>query len=97
MERIDRRAFLATGIRTGVVLAAGGTAAGIAAADPSRPPAEPAATADGSDDQVPRPPVGLLTTGSASPVGVDPDDVQFAWRVTDGRRRGAARPPTGSS
>jgi alpha-L-rhamnosidase len=86
MERIDRRAFLATGIRTGVVLAAGGTAAGIAAADPSRPPAEPAATADGSDDQGPRPPVGLLTTGSASPVGVDPDDTQFAWRVTDGRR-----------
>jgi hypothetical protein len=32
-----------------------------------------------------RSPDGLLVNGDVRPVGVDPDQVAFAWRVTDDR------------
>ena len=84
MERIDRRAFLAAGIRTGVVLAAAGTAADVAlGADRASPTTHPAPVPPGPG---PGPPEGLTTTGSTTAVGVDPDDTQFAWRVSDPRR-----------
>ena len=86
MDRIDRRTFLATGMKTGAALAAhgrgcrrrgrrrgaGGTASAAGAGSPRRGP--------------PGPPAGLTTTGVTDPVGVDPDDVLFAWHVGDARR-----------
>jgi alpha-L-rhamnosidase len=85
MERIDRRAFLAAGIRTGVVVAAGSAAAGVAAGA-GLPGTASARGAGPSSPGAPEPPTGLTTTGVAAPVGVDPDGVQFAWRVVDARR-----------
>ena len=83
MERIDRRAFLAAGVKTGVVLAAG-AAGGVAvegAVSPSAAEGAPSARRNG-----PGPPEGLTTTGVDGAVGVDPDDTLFAWRVSDPRR-----------
>ena len=80
MDRIDRRTFLATGIKTGAALAVIGGAAGVVV-DTARP-----ATASDAGDGSPGPPVRLATAGVTDPVGVDPDDVQFAWHVVDARR-----------
>jgi alpha-L-rhamnosidase len=78
LERSDRRTFLANGLKTGAVLAVSGVAtagedgaAGAAAAPSAGRPGRPAS---------------LRVNGVAAPVGVDPDDVSFAWRVTDPRR-----------
>ena len=85
MERIDRRAFLATGIKTGVVLAAGGFTAGVAAGAVGPSGTLTAAHPD-PHGSGPGRPQGLTTTGATGAVGVDPDTVQFAWRLTDSRR-----------
>ncbi|MGD0393578.1 MAG: family 78 glycoside hydrolase catalytic domain [Acidimicrobiales bacterium] len=83
MDRIDRRTFLATGIKTGAALAAiGAVADGVVDA---AAPASASGSRSPSQDP-PGPPTDLTTTGVAEPVGVDPDDVLFAWHVADGRR-----------
>ncbi len=84
MDRIDRRTFLATGIKTGAALAVIGVAAD-AVVDAAAPPIA-SAEGNGSAAQPPGPPNTLTTTGVTDPVGVDPDDVLFAWRVADARR-----------
>ncbi len=88
MDRIDRRTFLAAGIKTGAALAALGAVADVAVDIAAPPTAEAEGTAgEGSASSgPPGPPAHLTTTGVADPVGVDPDDVQFAWRLGDARR-----------
>ena len=80
MDRIDRRTFLATGIKTGAALAVIGGAAGVVV-DTAGP-----ATATDAGNGSPGPPRHLTVVGLSDPVGVDPDDVQFAWHVVDSRR-----------
>jgi alpha-L-rhamnosidase len=84
MDRIDRRTFLTTGMKAGAALAAAGVVSDAAvqgvSADASTAPS------GSSPDRAPGRPTLLSTTGVADPVGVDPDEVQFAWRVADGRR-----------
>jgi alpha-L-rhamnosidase len=90
MERTDRRTFLAGGLRTGAAVALSGAVAGRAAdaspasASPSRRGDQDATTGAGPA------PVRLLVNHVAAPVGVDPDDVHFAWQL-DGSRRGAGQ------
>ncbi len=85
MDRIDRRTFLATGIKTGATLAVIGAAAD--AVVDTAAPATASATRNGSTSHdPPGPPHSLTTTGVTDPVGVDPDDVLFAWRIADARR-----------
>ena len=83
MDRIDRRTFLATGLKTGAALAVVGGAAG--AVVEAAAPATASACGNGSD-RVRRAPDHLTAVGVTDPVGVDPDDVQFAWHVVDPRR-----------
>ena len=85
MDRIDRRTFLATGIKTGAALAVMGVVAD-EVVDALSPTAASAAGSGPASGGHPGPPLGLTTTGVAEPVGVDPDDVLFAWRVADDRR-----------
>ena len=85
MDRIDRRTFLATGIKTGAALAAIGAVAD-GAVDAAAPATASASGTNAPSQDPPGPPTNLTTTGVAGPVGVDPDDVQFAWHVADGRR-----------
>ena len=85
MDRIDRRTFLTTGVKAGAALAAVGLVSDAVVQGVT----VGASTATGGSSAAPGPPIGLSTTGvagSAGPVGVDPDDVQFAWQVADGRR-----------
>jgi alpha-L-rhamnosidase len=84
MGRSDRRTFLANGLKTGALLAASGAAVTAA------PDLASAATSGGR----PGPPTALTVNGVPAPIGVDPDDVNFAWQVSDARRgaqQGAAR------
>ena len=80
MDRFDRRTFLATGIKTGAALAVIGGATGVVV-DTAGP-----ATATDAGNGSPGPPRHLTVVGLTHPVGVDPDDVQFAWHVVDSRR-----------
>lgn len=57
-----------------------GLPSGIRAVDPAQ--ATPPASAAGS----PGAPAELTVNGSFEPLGVDPDDVAFAWKLTDSRR-----------
>jgi alpha-L-rhamnosidase len=85
MDRIDRRTFLTTGMKAGAALAA----VGLVSDAVEQEVTASASTASGGSSAAPGPPIGLGTTGvagSAGPVGVDPDDVQFAWQVADDRR-----------
>ncbi len=85
MDRIDRRTFLATGIKTGATLAVMGVVGDVVVE--AAAPVTASAEGNGSTSQgPPGPPTGLSTTGVTDPVGVDPDDVLFAWRVADARR-----------
>lgn len=86
MERLDRRTFLAGGLRVGTTLVVAGATAG-AAVDLARAQAKVGARVAGSGGNPggPAPPQALTTTGVSQPVGVDPDDVLFAWQVTDDR------------
>ncbi|MGP0031578.1 MAG: family 78 glycoside hydrolase catalytic domain [Acidimicrobiales bacterium] len=83
MKRIDRRTFLTDGLKVGAAVTASGVLAD-RALEQVRPAsaAGPAARARGG----PGPPTRLTTTGAPAPLGVDPDDVLFAWQVTDDRR-----------
>ena len=83
MDRIDRRTFLATGIKTGAALAVIGGATG--ALVETAAPATATGAGSGSQGSVGAPD-HLYAVGVTDPVGVDPDDVQFAWRVVDPRR-----------
>ncbi|MGO9344444.1 MAG: family 78 glycoside hydrolase catalytic domain [Acidimicrobiales bacterium] len=78
MKRVDRRTFLVNGMRTGAVVVATGSV-GFYEWETLQP-----ATAGAAD--LPGPPGSLRINGDASPIGVDPDDVSFAWQVTDPRR-----------
>lgn len=78
MHRSDRRTFLTNGLRTGAAAAGAGIAGPLAAGAGSAAASPPAGRPGG--------PGGLTVNGVRSPVGVDPDDVGFAWQVTDGRR-----------
>jgi alpha-L-rhamnosidase len=84
MDRIDRRTFLATGLKTGAVIAAVGTTEAVAEVATPAPALAQGSATSGSGG--PEAPVGLTTTGVTAPVGVDPDQVLFAWKVSDGRR-----------
>jgi alpha-L-rhamnosidase len=84
MDRIDRRTFLATGLRTGAVIAAVGTAEAVAEVAAPAPALAQGSATSGSGG--PEAPVGLTTTGVTGPAGVDPDEALFAWKVSDGRR-----------
>ncbi len=94
MDRVDRRTFLSSGLRLGTTVAVAGAVVGAALEEgekgdgPNPSPREPSVSA--SPSGVPGQPTVLTTTGVTDPVGVDPDDVQFAWHVTDDRR-GAAQ------
>jgi alpha-L-rhamnosidase len=72
--RFDRRRFLALTATTATVTAGGVFVSRVD--DPAGAATVPAGSR----------PAGLTTTGDTSPVGVDPDDVRFAWRLVDGRR-----------
>ena len=87
MERLDRRTFLASGLKAGALAVAGGTAAD--ALIEAALPGSASATEYGSSTSnrgASRAPLKLTTTGVAAAVGLDPDDVQFAWQVADSRR-----------
>lgn len=77
MRRSDRRTFLANGVRAGAAAVAGAAAPSLGA--PAVAGADPPAGRPGI-------PTGLKVNGVGEPIGVDPDDVSFAWRVSDGRR-----------
>jgi alpha-L-rhamnosidase len=81
MDRLDRRTFLTGGLKIGATLGVAGAVAG---------PKSPAAASTGDGPTVtsvpPGPPARLTAGGAGSPVGIDPDTVQFAWHVNDDRR-----------
>jgi alpha-L-rhamnosidase len=85
MGTIDRRTFLATGLKAGAAFAVIGAAEATGAPLQPGAPAGPTA-ADAATPSGPGTPTSLTTTGVAGPVGVDPDDVLFAWQVSDPRR-----------
>ena len=78
MKRVDRRTFLVNSMRTGAIVAATGSV-GYYEWELFQPASSAAA-------RQPGPPVALKVNGEPSPVGVDPDDVSFAWQVADPRR-----------
>ncbi len=82
MERSDRRTFLANGLKTGALLAVSGTVA-TGAADSVDDAVAAAAQPKGGRPGIPG---SLTVNGVPGPIGVDPDDVNFAWRVADPRR-----------
>ncbi len=86
VERIDRRRFLALGAKT---TAAAGTLAIVRGADASS--VAGAASGPAHSSSSPQRPIGLTTTGTVEPIGVDPDDVQFAWLLSDDRRAARQR------
>ena len=87
MGTIDRRTFLATGLKAGVAFAAIGSLDTVDALAWSSALVPAAAATPGR----PGAPTSLTTTGNTGPVGVDPDDVLFAWQVTDPRRGAVQR------
>jgi alpha-L-rhamnosidase len=78
MTAMDRRTFLGTGARASAALAAGGSLPAAAAtvvrtaARPSRPEVTLAGTLVPSD---------LTVGGWRDPIGTDPDDCSFAWKL----------------
>ena len=88
MERFDRRRFLVLGAKT--TAAAAGTLALVHGAEGTTP-ADAASGQGALPAGTPQRPIGLTTTGVEGPVGVDPDDVQFAWRLADPRRAAGQR------
>jgi alpha-L-rhamnosidase len=81
VKRVDRRTFLKNGLRTGAVVAGVG-AIGYTEWTVLQPP-PPSSTVTGS---APGTPVALTINGDPAPIGVDPDDLYFAWQVLDPRR-----------
>ncbi|MFZ0668567.1 MAG: family 78 glycoside hydrolase catalytic domain [Acidimicrobiales bacterium] len=79
MVKVDRRSFMVNGLRAGAVVAAVGSVA-YDEWSVTQPAATPAAA------KTPGSPVELTTNGDTFPVGVDPDDVSFAWKIYDPTR-----------
>jgi len=78
MGRSDRRTFLTNTARAGAAVATAGAVAGRgAAAGAAGAPAGPGG---------PGRPVGLTVNGQADAVGIDPDDLFFAFSLADARR-----------
>ncbi|MHB8430474.1 MAG: family 78 glycoside hydrolase catalytic domain [Acidimicrobiales bacterium] len=84
-DRIDRRAFLATGLKAGMVTSASGAML-------QAPPELDRTARTGRrrrsvpTPDAPGPPTALTTNGVVEPTGVDPDDASFAWLIDDPRR-----------
>ena len=78
MKRVDRRTFLLNSMRTGAVVAAAGSVAYYEW--------ELFETTTSHAADLPGAPEALKVNDDASPVGVDPDDVNFAWQVSDPRK-----------
>jgi alpha-L-rhamnosidase len=90
VKRIDRRTFLANSLKAGATIAVSGAAADLAI-DAGRTASATTLSAEASAARrTPSPPHRLTTNGVATPQGVDPDDVLFAWQVT-GEQRGAVQ------
>jgi alpha-L-rhamnosidase len=81
-DRSDRRTFLANSARASAAVAVGSLPWGHLR--PSPVPAQWSASTSGPAQA----PMRLTVNGVAGPVGVDPDDVNFAWELDD-QRRGA--------
>jgi alpha-L-rhamnosidase len=88
MNPIDRRTFLVNGALTSVgVVAAGALGTREAGASSPTLPADAAAAADDASTGSPLEVKSLTVNGLTDPVGVDPDDCNFAWRlVSPGRK-----------
>jgi len=92
MSSMDRRAFLAKTARASAIVGAAGMAAeGILEEGPAAPAGATAAAAAASSagalaasDVAPGTlvPIALTVGGWPDPVGVDPDDCNFAWQLT---------------
>ena len=85
--RVNRRSFLAGGIRVTTLAVAGAVVDAAVETSGGLKRHRPAVDA-GSEAPLPR--TALTTTGVTNPVGVDPDEVLFAWQESD-RRRGAVQ------
>jgi alpha-L-rhamnosidase len=78
MGKVDRRTFLKQGLRTGAVVAAAGTV-GFEEWAVLQPSNATAASLRGA-------PTGLNANGLTSAVGLDPDDLSFAWELSDSKK-----------
>src|SRR6202453_5422998 len=82
MNPIDRRTFLVNGALASVgVVAAGSLGTREAGASPPPLRADAAAAADATPTESPLEVTSLTVNGLTDPVGVDPDDCNFAWRL----------------
>lgn len=79
MGKTDRRTFLANGVRAGSV-AALGTVAALVTPGPAQAAAPTSSRSRAANPL--GPPTGLSVNGLSDPVGIDPDDVNLAWRLT---------------
>jgi alpha-L-rhamnosidase len=80
MNPIDRRTFLVNGALTSVAMVAAGAAgAREAAVAPPQLPADAATAAAGTSPAAPLEVKSLTVNGLTDPIGVDPDDCNFAW------------------
>jgi alpha-L-rhamnosidase len=84
MTRYDRRTFLKHTARASTVAAA--TVALPELTTQAQAAATDAATLAGAAGAGPKAPARLTVNGLTAAVGVDPDALFFAWRITDGRR-----------
>jgi alpha-L-rhamnosidase len=85
VERTDRRTFLSSGAKAAATLAAAGALSAVdaSASGADIPAAATDATATSGGSQAPK---ALTVNGLVAPVGIDPDDVYFAWQLDDARR-----------
>jgi alpha-L-rhamnosidase len=81
VKRLDRRTFLKNGLRTGAVVVGAGSIGYAEWTVLQEPPSSSNVTGS-----APGTPVALTVNGDPSPIGVDPDDLYFAWQVLDPRR-----------
>jgi alpha-L-rhamnosidase len=89
MNPIDRRTFLVNGtLASGAVVAASALGAREAAASPPLPPARAEAAAAATSPAAPLQVKSLTVNGLTNPVGVDPDDCNFAWLLASPGRGG---------
>ncbi len=84
-HRSDRRTFLANGARASAAVAVGSLPlTGRSMSTPAR--LADASTSDPASGKAAGEPRRLTVNGVEDPVGVDPDDVSFAWELDDPRR-----------
>jgi len=86
--RTDRRTFLAGGLRACAAVSAAALVAGAseASATVARASELPRRADDPAPGAAPGPPTALTVNGLTEALGVDPDDLFFAFRLTDARR-----------